>query len=86
MPESFSALFKMVSFTAAKTRRMLDVSVACVKLENGQQEALSRSGRHILGVQVQMGSVDLVESPEEVLGGLVDVVATRVIGEVVAKW
>lgn len=32
MPESFRALFKIVSLTAAKTRRMFDVSVACVKL------------------------------------------------------
>jgi len=32
MPESLSALFRIVSFTAAKTRRMLDVSVAWVKL------------------------------------------------------
>lgn len=32
MPESLSALFRIVSFTAAKTRRMLEVSVACVKL------------------------------------------------------
>jgi hypothetical protein len=31
MPESLSALFKMVSLTAAKTRRMLEVSVACVR-------------------------------------------------------
>jgi hypothetical protein len=32
MPESFSAFCKMVSFTAAKTRRMFEVSVACVRL------------------------------------------------------
>jgi hypothetical protein len=32
MPESLRALFRMVSFTAANTRRMLDVLVACVKL------------------------------------------------------
>ena len=32
MPESLSALLRMVSFTAAKTSRMLEVSVACVKL------------------------------------------------------
>lgn len=32
MPESFSAFCNMVSFTAAKTSRMFEVSVACVKL------------------------------------------------------
>ena len=33
IPESASALWRIVSFTAAKTSRMLDVSVACVRLE-----------------------------------------------------
>ena len=33
IPESASALWRMVSFTAANTSRMLDVSVACVRLE-----------------------------------------------------
>jgi hypothetical protein len=32
MPESLSAFCKIVSFTAAKTSRIFDVSVACVKL------------------------------------------------------
>lgn len=32
MPESAKARCKMVSLTAAKTRRMLEVSVACVRL------------------------------------------------------
>jgi hypothetical protein len=32
MPESFSAFCSIVSLTAAKTSRMLDVSVACVRL------------------------------------------------------
>lgn len=32
IPESFNAFCSMVSFTAAKTSRMFDVSVACVKL------------------------------------------------------
>ena len=34
MPESARALWRIVSFTAAKTRRMFDVSVACVRLGN----------------------------------------------------
>src|SRR4051812_30018688 len=33
IPESFSAFWSMVSFTAAKTSRIFEVSVACVKLE-----------------------------------------------------
>jgi hypothetical protein len=32
MPESFKAFCNMVSLMAANTSRMLDVSVACVKL------------------------------------------------------
>ena len=32
IPESFKAFCKMVSFTAANTSLMFDVSVACVKL------------------------------------------------------
>lgn len=32
MPESLSAFCNIVSLTAAKTRRMFDVSVACVRL------------------------------------------------------
>jgi hypothetical protein len=33
IPESFSAFWRIVSFTAAKTRRMFEVSVACVRLD-----------------------------------------------------
>lgn len=32
IPESASALWRIVSLTAAKTRRIFDVSVACVRL------------------------------------------------------
>jgi len=32
-----------------------------------------------------MGAVDLVEAPEQVLGGLIDVVSARVVREVVAE-
>ena len=35
IPESFSAFCSIVSFTAAKTSRILLVSVACVKLREG---------------------------------------------------
>lgn len=33
IPESFSAFCNIVSFTAAKTSRIFDVSVACVRLD-----------------------------------------------------
>lgn len=33
-----------------------------------------------------MGSVDLVESPKQVFGGLVNIVPPGVIGEVVPEW
>lgn len=33
MPESFSAFCRIVSFTAANTSLIFDVSVACVKLD-----------------------------------------------------
>jgi len=42
--------------------------------------------RHVLRVEVEMGSVDLVEPPQQVLGGLVHVIAARVVGKVVAQW
>ena len=32
IPESANALWRIVSLTAANTRRMFDVSVACVRL------------------------------------------------------
>jgi hypothetical protein len=32
IPESFNAFCSIVSLTAAKTRRMFEVSVACVRL------------------------------------------------------
>ena len=37
MPESLRAFCNIVSFTAAKTSRIFDVSVACVRLDGGQQ-------------------------------------------------
>ena len=47
MPESFRAFCKMVSLTAAKTRRILDVSVAWVRLYvliRGPAESMSGVG------------------------------------------
>lgn len=37
MPESLRAFCKMVSLTAANTNRIFFVSVACVKLYDGNQ-------------------------------------------------
>ena len=39
MPESANALCRIVSFTAANTRRMFDVSVACVRLDISSSSA-----------------------------------------------
>jgi hypothetical protein len=39
MPESFKAFCRIVSLTAAKTRRMLVVSVAWVRLEKDGSDA-----------------------------------------------
>jgi hypothetical protein len=39
----------------------------------------------LLGVEVEMCSVDLVESPEKIFGGSVDIISSRVIREIVAQ-
>lgn len=92
IPESFRALFKMVSLTAANTNRILDVSVACVKLR--RRQSISRqssdvedlvSFRYLLRVQVQMRAIHLVESPQQILGCFVDVIPARIIGKVVGQ-
>ena len=74
----------MVSLTAAKTSRIFDVSVACVRLA-GLALVLYTKEEILLRVEVEMCSVDLVESPEEVFRSSVDIIATRVIREVVAE-
>ena len=43
IPESFSAFCRIVSFTAANTNRIFDVSVACVRLDDRDQNARSRT-------------------------------------------
>lgn len=40
MPESLSAFCRIVSLTAAKTSRMFDVSVACVRLVSWSIQSL----------------------------------------------
>jgi len=46
MPESAKALWRMVSLTAAKTSRMFEVSVACVRLW-GERGGVSRALCHV---------------------------------------
>ena len=36
----------------------------------------------LLGIQVQMCSVDLIESPQEIFGSSIDVISSRVIWEI----
>lgn len=43
IPESFRALFNIVSFTAANTNRIFDVLVACVKLGRRQSRPVESS-------------------------------------------
>lgn len=64
MPESLRAFCRIVSFTAAKTRRIFVVSVAWVRLELYQ--LTRRDGGwslYLLGIEIEVGSIDLVESP-----------------------
>jgi hypothetical protein len=55
----------MVSFTAAKTSRILDVSVAWVRLFMLVKAKITGLP-NILRIQVEMSSINLVETPEEV--------------------
>lgn len=63
---------------------MLDVSVACVRLRKvslGPEQ--TRVFFYSLRVEIEVRAIDLVEPPEQVFGRTIDVVAARVIGEVV---
>lgn len=42
MPDSFSAFCNIVSLTAANTRRMFEVSVACVRLHIVSKPVVSK--------------------------------------------
>jgi len=85
MPESFSAFWRMVSLTAANTSRMFDVSVAWVRLAGLAIGRLGAKSNCLLRIQVQVGAVDLIESPQQVLGSAIYIVATGVIWKVVAE-
>ena len=76
MPESLSAFCSIVSLTAAKTSRMFDVSVACVRLRWLVLKVRVISDiKILLRVEVEMRTIDLIESPEQVFRGAVDIVA-----------
>lgn len=78
MPESLRALLRIVSLTAANTKRMFDVSVACVKLGSICQQLITWGNTSIclLRIQVEVRSIYLIEPPEQILGRLVDIVAS----------
>lgn len=86
IPESFRAFCRIVSFTAANTRRMFVVSVACVRLEPVSWLRLSTTSTlDLLRVEIQLGSIHLIEPPEKVFCGTVDIVATRIIREIISQ-
>jgi hypothetical protein len=64
IPESLRAFCRMVSLTAANTRRIFDVSVACVKLRWLEGRQTSKMDRDLLRIEVQMCSIDLIEPPQ----------------------
>lgn len=43
-------------------------------------------GSHLLWVKIQMSPIDLVESPQQVFRRSIDIVPSRVVGEVIAQW
>lgn len=55
IPESARALCRMVSFTAANTRRMLEVSVACVRLCHQHQRSSNKTTTVTLGLTEDRG-------------------------------
>lgn len=77
----------MVSFTAANTRRMFDVSVACVRLPiTSALHGIYLFAEDLLWVEVEVSSIHLVEPPEKVFRRTVDIVSAGVVREVVTQW
>jgi len=66
MPESFRAFWRIVSFTAAKTSRIFDVSVACVRLVELAKILHDLMPFDLLGIEMEVSAIHLVESPEKV--------------------
>jgi len=50
IPESFRAFCSIVSLTAAKTSRMLEVSVACVRLMKVSNGCMQGTRHGLLGI------------------------------------
>lgn len=75
IPESFRAFCSIVSFTAAKTSRMLEVSVACVRLMRSMTAMYDGGMCDLLGIEVEMSAVNLVKPPKQVLRRTVYVVS-----------
>jgi hypothetical protein len=66
---------------------MFDVSVACVRLRWLVLKVRVISDiKILLRVEVEMRTIDLIESPEQVFRGAVDIVAARGVRKVVAQW
>jgi hypothetical protein len=86
IPESLRAFCRIVSLTAANTRRIFDVSVACVKLQWLEGRLTNKEDRVLLRIEVQVCSIDLIESPQQVLCCSIDIVSARIIREVVSQW
>ena len=53
-------------------------------METGNENRLPK-GANILRVKIKMCAINLVKAPQQVLGGPVDVAASRVVGEVAAE-
>jgi hypothetical protein len=64
MPESLRAFCKIVSFTAAKTRRIFVVSVACVKLSPTSETSRVQGSNDLLRIKIELSAINLIEPPE----------------------
>lgn len=90
MPESFNAFCKMVSLIAANTSRILEVSVACVKLDDQWVRGYNSSifpfdleqSMYLLRVDIKFCSIDLAKSPKDILCSLINIRSTRIIREI----
>lgn len=46
---------------------------------------ITSKGEHVLRIQIQMRSINLIESPQEILCRAVDVVASRIVRKVLLQ-
>jgi len=49
------------------------------------KQSIETPKSNLLRVEVQVSPVDLVKSPEQILGSLVNIVSTRIVWEIVAE-